>query len=54
MNTFRLGRLGSWIAVAVCGGVAAVYFIDPTRRAALTQTAGWFLKAARFVFSGQG
>ena len=54
MSTFRLGRLGSWIAVAVSGIVAAVYFADPTRRAAITQTAGWFLTAIRFILSGEG
>ncbi len=54
MRDFRLGRVMSWIAVAVCGAVAAVYFIDPTRRAAITQTAGWFLTAIRFILSGQG
>ncbi len=50
----RLGRVMSWVAVVVCGAVAAVYFIDPTRRAAITQTAGWFLTAIRFILSGQG
>lgn len=54
MSDMRLGRLGGWIVLAVTGLVAAAYFLDPTRRAALTQTAGWFLKAARFVLSGQG
>jgi hypothetical protein len=54
MRDVRLGRVLSWVAVAVSGLVAAVYFIDPTRRAAITQTAGWFLTAARFIQSGQG
>jgi hypothetical protein len=54
MNAFRFGRLGSWISLAVAGAVAAVYFADPTRRAAITQTAGWFLTAVRYVISGGG
>jgi hypothetical protein len=54
MSQLRFGRLVSWIVLAALGLVAAVYFLDPTRRAALTQTAGWFLKAARFVISGEG
>ncbi len=54
MSDVRLGRVMSWIAVAVCGVVAAVYFIDPTRRAAITQTAGWILTAFRFILSGNG
>jgi hypothetical protein len=48
MSNLRFGRLGSWIVLAA----AVVYFSDPTRVAALTQTAGWFLKAARFALSG--
>jgi hypothetical protein len=40
--------------LAILGAVAAAYFLDTTRRAALTQTAGWFITAVRFVFSGQG
>ncbi len=54
MSDVRLGRVAGWIAVAVSGLVAGVYFIDPTRRAAITQTAGWFLTAIRFVLSGKG
>ena len=54
MSTLRFGRLGSWIMLAVAGLIGAVYFLDPTRRAAITQTAGWFLTAARFVLSGKG
>jgi hypothetical protein len=52
MNTLRFGRLGSWLALAVSGVIGAVYFLDPTRRAALTQTAGWFLTALGYVVSG--
>jgi hypothetical protein len=52
MSGFRLGRQWSWIVLAAVAVVGAVYFLDPTRRAALTQTAGWFLKAVRFLFSG--
>jgi hypothetical protein len=52
MSNLRFGRLGSWIVLAAAGAVAVVYFSDPTRVAALTQTAGWFLKAARFALSG--
>lgn len=54
MRDFRFGRLGSWAVTALVGAVAAVYFLDPTRRAALTQTAGWFIKAARFIATGEG
>lgn len=52
MSGSRRNRAASWIVTAAVGAVWVVYFIDPTRRAALTQTAGWFLKAARMVFAG--
>ncbi|MBN2084314.1 MAG: hypothetical protein JW748_03750 [Anaerolineales bacterium] len=54
MSTLRFGRVASWIVLAAAGFIGAVYFLDPTRRAAITQTAGWFLTAARFVLSGGG
>jgi hypothetical protein len=54
MSAFRFGRLGSWIVVALIGAVGVIYFFDPTRRTALTQTAGWFLTAVRFALSGEG
>ena len=54
MSGLRFGRVGSWLALAMLGIVAAVYFWDPTRRAALTQSAGWFITAARFILSGLG
>jgi hypothetical protein len=54
MSGFRFGRVWSWLALAMLGIVAAVYFWDPSRRAALTQSAGWFITAARFVLSGSG
>jgi len=52
MGGSKWNRAASWLVTAAVGAVWAVYFIDPTRRAALTQTAGWFLKAARMVFAG--
>jgi hypothetical protein len=54
MSTLRFGRFLGWFVLAVVGSVAAVYFLDSTRRAALTQTAGWFLNAFRFILSGMG
>jgi hypothetical protein len=54
MSTLRFGRILSWIVLAGVGLVAVVYFWDPTRRAAITQTVGWFLTAVRFLFSGKG
>jgi len=52
MSGSRFGQALDWIVVAAVGIIGAVYFIDPTRRAALTQTAGWFLKAARLLLAG--
>jgi hypothetical protein len=52
MGGYRWNRAASWIVTAAVGAVWAVYFIDPTRYAALTQTAGWFLKAARILIAG--
>jgi hypothetical protein len=49
MSSFRFGRWTSWLALAAVGMIGVLYFRDPTRRAALTQTAGWFLTAARIV-----
>ena len=52
MSGVKFGRWTSWMILAVLGAVAAIYFIDPTRRAALTQTAGWFITAFRSIRSG--
>jgi hypothetical protein len=49
MSGTRYGRLTGWIMLAVVGAIAAAYFLDSSRRAALTQTAGWFITAARFA-----
>ncbi|MBN1439816.1 MAG: hypothetical protein JW929_10435 [Anaerolineales bacterium] len=49
VSGFRLGRIAGWIFLAAVGALAALYFLDPTRRAALTGTAGWFLRALRFL-----
>jgi hypothetical protein len=54
MSGSRFGRVFGWIVLTAAGIIWGVYFIDPTRRSALTQTAGWFLKAARFLFTGKG
>jgi hypothetical protein len=52
MNASRWNPAVSWMTAAALGAVWAAYFLDATRYAALTQTAGWFLKAARFLAGG--
>jgi hypothetical protein len=52
MNESRWNPVVSWMVTAALGAIWAVYFLEPTRYAALTQTAGWFLKAARFLAGG--
>jgi hypothetical protein len=54
MGGSRWNGAVSWLVCAAAGAACAVYFLDPTRYAALTQTAGWFLTAARIVLSGGG
>jgi hypothetical protein len=54
MSESRLTTVVSWISAAAVGAVWAMYFLDATRYAALTQTAGWFLRAARFLAGGTG
>ncbi len=52
MSGIQFGRWTSWIILGILGMAAAVYFVDPARRAALTQTAGWFITAFRSIRSG--
>jgi hypothetical protein len=52
MGDLRWNRAVSWIIAVAAGAVWAVYFLDATRYAALTQTAGWFLKAGRIMLAG--
>jgi hypothetical protein len=54
MGGSRWNGAVSWLVCAAAGAACAVYFLDPTRYTALTQTAGWFLTAARIVLSGGG
>jgi hypothetical protein len=52
MGELRWNRAVSWIVAVAAGAVWMMYFLDATRYAALTQTAGWFLKAGRIMLAG--
>jgi hypothetical protein len=52
MSGRRWDRAVSWIVAAAAGVLWAAYLLDFTRYAALTQTAGWFLRAVRILSAG--